>query len=94
MCTHQPKCPPAEDPDRIAAHVVVVHPEQGWSLLCNGVVLFDDSGVLLPDRCALAPRRAEQSGGGYARLFGSRGGPLRRGLGLRGPDGTRWRSAA
>jgi hypothetical protein len=25
------------------------HPEQGWSLLCNGVVLFDDDGELLPD---------------------------------------------
>ena len=25
------------------------HPEQGWSLLCNGVVLFDDMGELLPD---------------------------------------------
>jgi len=24
-------------------------PEQGWSLLCNGVVVFDDAGALLPD---------------------------------------------
>jgi hypothetical protein len=29
--------------------VSVGHPEQGWSLLCNGVVLFDDAGTLLPD---------------------------------------------
>jgi hypothetical protein len=29
--------------------VSVGHPEQGWSLLCNGVVLFDDAGALLPD---------------------------------------------
>jgi hypothetical protein len=28
--------------------VLVSHPEQGWSLLCNGVVLFDDAGLLLP----------------------------------------------
>jgi hypothetical protein len=26
---------------------VACHPEQGWSLLCNGVVLFDDAGVLV-----------------------------------------------
>ena len=24
------------------------HPEQGWSLLCNGVVIFEDTGALLP----------------------------------------------
>jgi hypothetical protein len=29
--------------------VVAAHPEQGWSLLCNGVVLFEDYGELLPD---------------------------------------------
>jgi hypothetical protein len=33
----------------MAARVTVGHPEQGWSLLCNGVVLFDDAGALLPD---------------------------------------------
>jgi hypothetical protein len=27
---------------------VASHPEQGWSLLCNGVVLFDDGGELQP----------------------------------------------
>jgi hypothetical protein len=25
------------------------HPEQGWGLLCNGVVIFEDTGELLPD---------------------------------------------
>ena len=30
-------------------------PEQGWSLLCNGIVLFDDGGLLLPDGRAEAP---------------------------------------
>jgi hypothetical protein len=35
-------------PDRMAAHAAVNHPEQGWSLLCNGIVLFDDAGALLP----------------------------------------------
>jgi hypothetical protein len=49
-------CPAADAPDRDAAQVVVSHPEQGWSLLCNGVVLFDDNGALLPDGRVLAPR--------------------------------------
>jgi hypothetical protein len=35
---------------------VAAHPEQGWSLLCNGVVLFDDTGELLPGGLALPPR--------------------------------------
>jgi len=56
MCTHRPPCPAADAPDRDAAHVVVGHPEQGWSLLCNGIILFDDTGVLLPDGRAVPPR--------------------------------------
>jgi uncharacterized protein DUF5999 len=39
----------------MAARVAVSHPEQGWSLLCNGVVVFDDAGALLPDGRALHP---------------------------------------
>jgi hypothetical protein len=49
MCTHRPPCPPADWPDRAEARCVVRNPEQGWSLLCNGVILFDDTGELLPD---------------------------------------------
>jgi hypothetical protein len=56
MCEHQPRCAGPLAPDRMAAHVVAGHPEQGWSLLCNGVVVFDDAGALLPDGRALAPR--------------------------------------
>ena len=48
MCQHRPPCPAADRPDRDAARTVAFHPEQGWSLLCNGVVLFDDLGELLP----------------------------------------------
>ena len=55
MCPHRPSCPAAGRPDRQAAHAVASHPEQGWSLLCNGVILFDDGGELLPDRRAGAP---------------------------------------
>lgn len=58
MCQHQPQCPVADAPDREAARVLAAHPEQGWSLLCNGVVLFEDGGALLPDGSAVAPQRA------------------------------------
>jgi Family of unknown function (DUF5999) len=37
---------------------VASHPGQGWSLLCNGVVLFDDGGALLPDGQAVIPANA------------------------------------
>jgi Family of unknown function (DUF5999) len=57
MCQHQPPCPPAYAADREAAHVVASHPEQGWSLLCNGLVLFDDTGALLPDGQIIPPHR-------------------------------------
>lgn len=55
MCPHHPSCPTADKPDRDAAHVLTSHPEQGWSLLCNGIVLFDDTGEILPDGRAVAP---------------------------------------
>jgi hypothetical protein len=57
MCRHQPQCPPADAPDRDAARVTSSHPEQGWSLLCNGVVTFDDTGDLLPDGQVIAPQQ-------------------------------------
>jgi hypothetical protein len=55
MCQHLPLCPGAQAPDRLAARVVPGHPEQGWSLLCNGVVLFEDGDALLADSQAVAP---------------------------------------
>jgi len=58
VCSHQPWCPDARAPDRIAARPIARHPEQGWSLLCNGVVLFDDGGQLLPDGRAVSPAPA------------------------------------
>ncbi len=54
-CQHEPACPPAEAADHDAARVVAAHPEQGWSLLCNGVVVFDDTGEILPDGRIVAP---------------------------------------
>jgi Family of unknown function (DUF5999) len=56
-CPHVPRCPAATAPGRDAARTVAAHPEQGWSLLCNGVVVFDDTGELLPGGRALPPRR-------------------------------------
>ena len=49
-CHHSPPCPAATAPDRHAARTIAAHPEQGWSLLCSRVVLFDDGGELLPGR--------------------------------------------
>jgi len=57
MCPHNPHCPPAHATDREAAHTIASHPEQGWSLLCNGIVLFDDTGELLPDGSVIQPHR-------------------------------------
>ena len=47
-CTHLPRCPSYDAPDGLAARIAIDRPEQGWCLLCNGVVVFDDLGVLLP----------------------------------------------
>ena len=58
-CRHTPHCPPADATDRDAAHVIAAHPEQGWSLLCNGVVVFEDFGELLPNGQSCAARRAD-----------------------------------
>ena len=60
MCPHLPACPPADRPDRDAARTAAFHPEQGWSLLCNGVIVFDDMGEILPGGLVTPPphRRA------------------------------------
>ncbi|MEU4143080.1 DUF5999 family protein [Streptomyces parvulus] len=58
MCAHNPPCPTAEAPDREAARPLAHRPEQGWSLLCNGVLLFEDTGELLPNGQVIAPHRA------------------------------------
>jgi len=55
MCSHQPPCPPADHRDRDAARTIAFHPEQGWSLLCNGVIVFDDQGEILPGGRGISP---------------------------------------
>jgi len=57
MCPHTPPCPAASDPDHEAARTLISHPEQGWSLLCNGIVVFEDTGELLPGGAVVAPHR-------------------------------------
>jgi hypothetical protein len=57
MCPHTPQCPDPKDLDREAARTIISHPEQGWSLLCNGIVVFEDTGELLPDGLAIEPHR-------------------------------------
>ncbi|MEU3855509.1 DUF5999 family protein [Streptomyces sp. NPDC029554] len=57
MCQHDPPCPTADMADREAAEVVTRHSERGWALLCNGVVLLDDTGELLPDGRVVPPHR-------------------------------------
>ncbi|MFZ3493096.1 DUF5999 family protein [Streptomyces sp. 5.8] len=56
-CPHSPRCPRAEDGCRGEARIVAAHPEQGWNLLCNGVLDFEDTGQLLPDGTTVAPHR-------------------------------------
>jgi Family of unknown function (DUF5999) len=56
-CTHNPPCPPTDAPDHGAARRIAFQPEQGWALLCNGVISFDDTGELLPDGRAVPPWR-------------------------------------
>ena len=59
MCLHSPTCPPSNATDHDAARLMFSHPEQGWSLLCNGVIVFDDTGEILPDGHAVAPHRPD-----------------------------------
>jgi Family of unknown function (DUF5999) len=58
MCPHTPSCPASDAWDHAAARTVAAHPEQGWSLLCNGVIVFDDTGELLPGGRIILPRPA------------------------------------
>jgi len=56
-CQHAPPCQPAHAPGRAAARTITGHPEHGWNLLCNGIVLFEDTGMLLPDGTVIDPHR-------------------------------------
>lgn len=49
MCQHKPPCPDADSPDRDQAQLVAQAVSQGWAIRCNGLMIFDDTGALLPD---------------------------------------------
>ncbi|MEU1824163.1 DUF5999 family protein [Streptomyces abikoensis] len=66
MCQHVPPCPSAEASDREAARAVSRAFVQGWTVLCNGVVCFEDTGELLPDGRIIAPHRATLLAGAAA----------------------------
>jgi hypothetical protein len=48
MCQHLPPCPSRQALDHRVALIVAEHWDQGWSLLCNGVIIFDDGGEFVP----------------------------------------------
>ncbi|WP_391530286.1 DUF5999 family protein [Candidatus Frankia nodulisporulans] len=56
-CPHSPPCPAADDVDRDAARLASEHWDQGWCLLCNGVIRFEDTGEILPTGRTVEPRR-------------------------------------
>lgn len=56
MCTHQIPCPAADATDREAARIVG-HDPLGFNTLCNGVIVFEDTGDLLPTGEIIAPHR-------------------------------------
>jgi len=50
VCSHSPACPKATDITCCQACVTADHyAEQGWSRLCNGLIVFDDGSYLSPD---------------------------------------------
>ena len=57
MCRHNPPCPAASSSNPCSAHIRAAHHEQGWCLLCNGVILFDDGGAILPGGLLVEPPR-------------------------------------
>ncbi|MFI5752332.1 DUF5999 family protein [Streptomyces sp. NPDC051644] len=69
MCSHTPRCPTAGSPDQEAARAIARHHEQGWGLLCNGVLVFEDTGDLQLDGTITAPRRMSFVGAPGAQLL-------------------------
>jgi hypothetical protein len=73
LCQHSPVCPSAGDFDRDAAHVLVSHPEQGWSLLCSPTArasLPDAASCFQPRRTASTDRIARPTSCPPARAAG------------------------
>lgn len=57
MCSHEPPCPAAQAPNGEAALIIARDWFLGWARLCNGIVLWEDTGELLPNGELVAPFR-------------------------------------
>ncbi|MFG2793661.1 DUF5999 family protein [Streptomyces sp. NPDC048419] len=57
MCSNQPSCAISDSAAHHTTVIVAAHPEQGWSLLSDGTIVFDDTGELLPDGRVVDPHR-------------------------------------
>jgi hypothetical protein len=57
-CRHEPTCPAADQPDHDAAKVIAHDYSVGYSVLCNGVVVFEDTGELVGTN-PIEPHRPE-----------------------------------
>ncbi|MFF3443053.1 DUF5999 family protein [Streptosporangium sp. NPDC002721] len=57
VCQHPPARPFVDAPDREAARLVISHPERGWGLLRDGVVVLQDAGTLAPGGRGAPARR-------------------------------------
>ena len=54
-CPHTPTCPTAQAPDAAAARIVSEHlQDSGYALLCNGAVLLEGDGLLVPPQAVAA----------------------------------------
>lgn len=53
-----PPAPRPTHPTHRPLPLLLRTPTQGWLLLCNGVVRFDDGGALLPGGRAVEPANA------------------------------------
>ncbi len=56
-CDHTPPCPPSGAQDHDAARLIFHDSIAGYSLLCNGVIVFEDGGELTPSGGVLPEQR-------------------------------------
>ncbi|MEU9337931.1 DUF5999 family protein [Streptomyces sp. NPDC048290] len=61
-CEHRDPCPAADSEDCQAAKIRDHFPAAGYTALCNGLILFEDGGYLLPDGRTGGPSRPVETG--------------------------------
>lgn len=77
MCKHEPRCPTADSADGEAARLRASHPQQGWSVLCNGLLNFEDTGGIRPNGTIIPPHRPAAVSGVSGRSLRARNSPSR-----------------